>query len=161
MKAAYNTRLEVVVYKFGDYLSQFYLSIEKVSAICPKLPTFDEQSDVELMEITGDEFNQLQEAHNEEYYKTVSGFYVPRSADLNLVKKLVEAYRMELPVMLEYSKGYEQYSMTNSSSDGLVHTTYLGCSTGPLKTLLTKQKCFDENAQAFSFEGLRSVYVLN
>lgn len=160
MLAAYNTRLELIVFKFGTHVSQFWLPIDKVASICPDLPTFDAQSDVPMKEITGEIFNQLQEAHQEEYYKSVNGFYVPRDADLTLVRKLIEALHAELPVMIEYETGYEEYSASHTSSNGLVHTCYLGCSNGPLKTLLRITQPSGSTAQAFSFAGLRSVYVL-
>jgi hypothetical protein len=162
MQTSYNKAQKLVVYSFDGNISCFGLTPEKAFEICPEL---DSQAEgvypLNYLELSDDVFSELRSAHTEQLFKNVSGYQVSKCAKVAHVKLLAKASKLSLPVMVEYEAGYEMFNEGGFVSDnGLVHTCWIGKSTGVQKTLLHLDTPHSSGGAAFSFHGLKSVTLI-
>lgn len=121
----------------------------------------------EAVEISKETLSNIQDTWHGLRYKKYNRVYVPRDANMEIVKTVYEAWEMRLPVMLEYEEGYEMYPSEEDEEDGacvsnngLVHIAHIGRTTGSKPTLLHLASPCSYGGGEFMFKGTKSVKIV-
>jgi hypothetical protein len=158
---AYNADQNLIVYPCGDGFSCYRLSMEKVNEIAPELLLGETVYPLRYVEVTDEQSKALHEAHLKERFVVVKGFQIPRGTPRKIANTVIEAFQNRQPIMVEYEEGYEMVSDDGFHDDsGRVHTVWLGCSTGKLKTLLHLENPRSGGGMCFMFSGIKNVRIL-
>lgn len=87
------------------------------------------------------------------------GMYFPESTSTNIKETIVYAYATGHRVVVTYKEGYEDYGGYKIKNNPLVHTMYIGASTGtckvPLEILRIGSKC----GAALLVDAIKSIQI--
>ncbi len=121
----------------------------------------------ESIEITKEFLSSIQAIWHNLRYKKYNCVYVPRDADMEIVKTIYEAWEMQLPVMIEYKAGHEMYPSEEEmeegacvSDSGLIHVAHIERSTGNRAILLHLSSSRSYGGGEFMFGGIKSARIV-
>jgi hypothetical protein len=122
----------------------------------------------ESIEITNEAMSSIHSIWSDARYKKYHKVYIPREADMDIVKTIYEAWKNDSAIMIEFKEGYEMYPSEEEENDGavvsdngLIHVAYVGKSTGTKPVLLHLASGRSHGGGEFMFTGIKSVKMVD